>query len=156
MTTTYLTNSYQKTVVIKSNPQLVFDALINRIDQWWGEVDHQPNALNQVFKVSFGEAFWRFRVIKFKPNTEVVWQCIESNQVHGEMMGIKEEWLDTTLHWQVKSEMGDYTQVHFVHNGLTSHLHCYQVCRDAWNFFAGESLKELLEKDTGMPAIANQ
>ena len=156
MTYTETSSSYQKSVEIKSNLQAVFHAITNRIDQWWGQVDHQPNALNQVFKVSFGEAFWRFRVIQFEPLVEVIWQCIESNQVHGEMMGIKEEWLDTTLHWEVKSEMGNSITVHFIHNGLTPDLHCYQVCRDAWDFFTGESLKELLEKDTGRPELPTQ
>lgn len=143
--------SYEKSVEIKANSLGLFKALTERIDEWWGEVDQQPNALEQEFKVSFGEAYWRFKVTTLEVGTRIIWECIESNQVHAGLKGIREEWLGTTLHWEMASIDASHTKLHFRHEGLIPSFNCYEVCADAWSFFIGTSLKQLIEKGLGKP-----
>ncbi|GAB5526966.1 MAG: hypothetical protein Roseis2KO_48380 [Roseivirga sp.] len=142
---------YQKSVAIGANAKGVFKAITERVDEWWGTVDRQPSAMGVEFKVSFGEAFWRFRVIDFQPDARVSWECIASNQVHAGLRGIKEEWLGTKLHWQLSEETDDTTNLSFRHEGLVPDFNCYEVCSDAWGFFIGTSLKELVEMGAGQP-----
>ena len=154
MSSNQISDSYQKSVLIAGNSLGLFNALTERINEWWGEVDHQPKSLGQKFKVSFGEAYWRFEVIALEQDKRAVWECIESNQVHAGLMGIKEEWLGTKLHWELTSEKSDQTRLNFRHEGLVPTFNCYEVCADAWGFFIGTSLKELIEQGLGQPALA--
>lgn len=144
---------YQKTVVIAGNRLGVFKAITERIDEWWGAIDRQPSAKGVEFKVSFGEAFWRFKVIDFQPESRVSWECITSNQVHAGLMGIKEEWLGTRLHWELSEQTDATTNLSFRHEGLVPDFNCYEVCSDAWGFFIGTSLKELVEQGAGQPEL---
>lgn len=151
MNTETKAENYQKTGSIEASKKRVFKALTERIDEWWGEVDVQPSATGVEFKVSFGEAFWRFKVVDFEPDTRVSWECIESNQVHADLMGIKEEWLGTQLHWELSLNTLGQTNLSFIYEGLVPAFNCYDVCSDAWSFFIGSSLKNLLEKGQGKP-----
>lgn len=151
MNTETQTKDYQKSVVIKANQLGVFRAITERIDEWWGETDIQPTALDVVFKVSFGEAYWRFRVVDFELNKKVGWECIESNQVHAGLKGIREEWLGTKVHWRLIEHSEGQTKLSFTHEGLVPDFNCYEVCSDAWGFFIGNSLKALVEREQGSP-----
>ncbi|MCE7992954.1 MAG: hypothetical protein HEP71_13280 [Roseivirga sp.] len=153
MNTETQTKDYQKSVIIKANQIGVFKAVTERIDEWWGEVDIQPDADDVKFRVSFGEAFWRFRVADFELNKRVSWECIESNQVHAGLRGIREEWLGTKLHWELIGNSDDQTKLSFTHEGLVPDFNCYEVCSDAWGFFIGNSLKALVESGTGQPEL---
>lgn len=153
MSTTTTSENYQKSALIKASPLGVFRAITEQIDEWWGEVDCQPSHKGVRFKVSFGEAFWSFRVTNFEPEHRVTWECIESNQVHAGLRGIKEEWLGTMLHWEITSEEGGTSRLSFTHEGLVPDFNCYEVCSDAWGFFIGTSLKQLVEKGEGEPEL---
>ncbi len=153
MSTTTTSENYQTSVLIKAGTLGVFKAITERIDEWWGEVDRQPSGTGVTFRVSFGEAFWTFRVTTFEPEHLVTWECIESNQVHAGLMGIKEEWLGTQLHWQIATEEESATRLCFTHEGLVPDFNCYEVCSDAWGYFIGSSLKELVERGQGQPEL---
>lgn len=144
---------YQKSVLIAGNRLGVFKAITERIDEWWGTVDRQPSAEGVAFKVSFGEAFWRFKVIDFQRGSRISWECITSNQMHAGLMGIKEEWLGTKLHWELSEQTDGMTTLSFTHEGLVPDFNCYEVCSDAWGFFVGMSLKELVEQGAGQPEL---
>ncbi len=144
-------NSYSQSVKITGTKEEVFDALTLNIDKWWGVVDQPASELGTIFKVSFGEAFWVFKVIDFKKNNLASWECVESNQVHAGLKGIKEEWLGTKLFWNLQSEGDKSVKVNFTHEGLVPNFNCYDVCSKAWDYFITDSLKAFVENGIGKP-----
>jgi len=144
-------NSYSKSVTITGTKDEIFKSLTLNIDKWWGEIDHPADKLESTFKVSFGEAFWVFKVIEFQKNWMLTWECIESNQVHAGLKGVKEEWLGTKLHWNISSKDNQTTTVDFLHEGLVPAFNCYDVCSIAWDYFITDSLKSYIEKGIGKP-----
>ena len=143
--------SYSQSVEIKGTKEAIFEALTLHIDKWWGEIDMPINRLGNVFKVSFGEAFWVFKVIEIQKNWMITWECVESNQVHAGLKGIKEEWLGTKLHWNITSKDEQIATVDFLHQGLVPSFNCYEVCVSAWDFFITESLRSFIEEGVGKP-----
>ncbi|RDY60883.1 hypothetical protein [Flagellimonas nanhaiensis] len=143
--------SYSQSVKIYGSNEAIFKALTLRIDKWWGEVNHPITGPETVFRVSFGEAYWGFKVIDFTPNIRITWECIESNQVHAGLKGIKEEWLGTKLHWNILEEDDSVSRVDFLHEGLVPAFNCYDVCSSAWDFFITDSLKSYVEEGIGKP-----
>lgn len=142
---------YQQLITIATNVNEVFNALTLSVPDWWGPVDRPHSKLGDRFKVSFGEAFWTFEIKALKPNQTITWLCVESNQVHAGLKGVKEEWLGTLIHWNLeKLETGE-TMVRFQHEGLVPDFNCYDVCATAWDFFITNSLKSYLEKGQGQP-----
>lgn len=143
--------NYNQQVTIKTNADKTFKALTEAIPQWWGAVDRPYAKIGDQFKVSFGEAFWTFEITALQHNQSISWLCIESNQVHAGLKGIKKEWLGTSLHWDIKKLTDDTVEVNFLHKGLVPDFNCYDVCATAWDFFITDSLKSLLEKGQGKP-----
>jgi hypothetical protein len=144
-------DDYKQSVLISGSKEAIFKAITLQIDQWWGNVDQPATELDNIFKVSFGEAFWVFKIIDFKENSLITWECIESNQVHAGLKGIKEEWLGTKLHWHIIKENDETIKVDFVHEGLIPAFNCYDVCSKAWDYFITDSLKSYIENGIGKP-----
>ena len=145
--------SYHRTVRITSGPEDVFYALTREIEKWWGSVDQPVTQAGDIFRITFGEAFWTFRIIELRRFDRVSWECIESHQLIRGLAGVEQEWLGTTLHWSFHQK-GEYVvEVDFVHQGLIPDFICYEVCSSAWDFFITDSLKRYLETGKGMPEI---
>ncbi len=143
--------NYRQSVIIETTPVRGFEALTKRIPEWWGQVDNQIKKEGDSFRVSFGEAFWTFKVTKFEPGKEIIWLCTESNQVHAGLKGVKEEWLGTILHWRIQERENNLVEIDFLHEGLVPSFNCYEVCSTAWDFFITDSLKQFLEQGKGKP-----
>ncbi len=144
-------DNYTQSVQITGSKKGIFNALTLSIDKWWGDVDQPATKLGTTFKVSFGEAFWVFKVIDFKENSVLTWECIKSNQVHDGLKGVKEEWLGTKLYWNIIEEDAKTTKIDFVHEGLVPAFNCYDVCAKAWDYFITDSLKSYIENGIGKP-----
>lgn len=151
MKTEILDKSYRRSVVVKADSNAAFEALTMHIDKWWGETDSSIGKRGDVFKISFGEAYWVFEVTDYEPGRTLSWRCIESHQVHNGLEGIEEEWLGTETLWSIEDIQGDEVRINFVHNGLIPDFICYDVCSSAWDFFITDSLKNFLEKGEGKP-----
>ncbi|MDT0608146.1 hypothetical protein [Croceitalea rosinachiae] len=147
----YLMDNYMQSVLISGSNDKIFGALTVGIDKWWGEVNQQANNLGSIFKVSFGEAFWVFKVTHLERDSTITWECIESNQVHAGLKGVREEWLGTKLHWNITSKDNQTTNVDFLHEGLVPTFNCYDVCSKAWDYFITDSLKSYIEEGIGKP-----
>jgi hypothetical protein len=138
--------NYQKSIHIKSSKPIIFRSLSHELADWWGNMDNPINIVGDIFKVSWGEPWYQFKVITYKPYEELSWECIDSNQIIGDLEGVEKEWVGTKLHWKIKQIDTETNELTFVHEGLIPDFICYDVCSNAWSDFIGTSLKEYLEK----------
>jgi len=139
---------YKRSVIIKSNKELVFKALTEDIDKWWSSIDNSSKKVGDIFKISFGiESYWKFKVLELEKHERIVWECVESHQDHN-LKGIDKEWLNSKLYWHISNYI-DNVKVQFLHKGLISTGICYEVCSSAWDFYIVNSLKNFLEIGVG-------
>ena len=127
---------YQKEMTYSASPDVLFEAITQKLEQWWGKTDRGVDQVGDEFKTSFGNAFWKFRIAEFSPNKEVVWECIDGQPE------FEHEWVGTKLHWNI-SPAENGTQLSFTHKGLTPAFECYDVCAPTWDMFLSSSLKKL-------------
>ena len=137
---------YSVTVNIRSNPASVFNALTKEISNWWGQMDHPVQKQGEVFKVSWGEPWYEFRVEEFEPNNKVSWRCIDANQIIGELEGVEKEWVGTKLDWSIAEIGSGEVRLSLKHEGLIPDFICYDFCSTTWDRFVKIALKEYLEK----------
>lgn len=80
------------------------------------------------------------KVLDLQPANHVLWQVVDG----------PEEWIGTTVSWELKEE-GDYTIVLFTHHGWKEPVEFMYHCSTKWGVFL-LSLKSLLETGTGAAA----
>ena len=136
---------YNKTVLISSNKEEVYLALTEEISKWWGDIDNIVQKKGDIFTVSWGEPWYKFKVTEFKPFNKITWECIDCNQIIGDLKGVEKEWVGTKLQWEIKTINDKEVEVNIIHQGLIPEFACYKVCSSAWDNFVGNSLKNYLE-----------
>jgi len=136
---------YKTSVVIKAEKRSVFDALTKNIDAWWGKTDNPLSRLNDEFTVSWGEPWYRFRVIDFHPAEKISWECIDSRQIIGDLQGVEKEWVGTRLYWEIQQQDSNEVEVTLFHEGLIPEFICYDVCSTTWDHYLSAELKSFLE-----------
>ncbi len=136
---------YRKTVLISSNKEDVFKALTEGISKWWGDVDNIVQKEGDIFTISWGEPWYKFKVIEFNPFSIITWECTDCNQIIGDLKGVEKEWVGTKLQWEIKTINDKEVEVNIIHQGLIPEFTCYKVCSSAWDSFIGISLKNYLE-----------
>lgn len=141
---------YKKSVSVETNQENAFNAVAREIDKWWGKVDNPVYRMGDEFSIFFGKTVWRFLITEFSPFNKITWKCIKAVHFHERLTNIKEEWLNTELHWNFEKK-GDFVKISLLHKGLTPELNCYNVCESAWDFFVPTSLKSYLETRQGSP-----
>jgi len=144
--------NYNQEVVVNASIQNAFVALAKSVYRWWGKTDKPVNKVGDEFRITFGETFWKFRVVKFEENNNLSYECYDAHHVHEGVTGIETEWIGTTLNWSLEEFEGQ-TKISFLHEGLVQDLNCYNICEGAWNFFILDSLKNYLETGKGSPHI---
>lgn len=137
--------NYTQTISAFTSKEAAFYAFTRHVEKWWGTVDHPAHQVGDVFKVSFGEAFWTFKIIQLQKFDRVSWECIEAHQVHEGLEDMGEEWLKTKLHWEILQKDNQAIEIHFVHEGLVPEFACFKVCATGWDFYITERLKSYLE-----------
>ena len=91
------------------------------------------------------------RVVSLIPNRSVVLECIEAHHMHeGLSSSILNEWQGTKLIWEIQKQ-GEKTSITLVHDGLVPTLDCYEVCKQGWDHFVVDSLKQYLDTGKGSP-----
>lgn len=136
---------YNKTVLISSNKEDVYKALTEGISKWWGDIDNIVQKKGDIFTVSWGEPWYKFKVIEFNPFSIITWECIDCNQIIGDLKGVEKEWVGTKLQWEIKTINEKEVEVNIIHQGLIPEFTCYKICSSAWDSFVGDSLKNYLE-----------
>lgn len=138
---------YKKSVLIRANKEAAFKALTKEIDEWWGKMDYPVENKGDIFTVSWGVPWYQFKVIELKPFSQITWECVDSNQIIGDLKGVEKEWVGTKLQWVIRNINDSKVELSLIHQGLIPEFICYDVCSTAWDSFIGNSLKNYLEKE---------
>jgi len=141
--------SYTTAFSVDRAPDQVF-AAINDVQGWWmTKVDGDNRAVGDEFSYTVpGIHFCRMRVTELVPGEKVVWTVIDNQ------MGFIEdqsEWKGTEIRFELAAR-GDGTEVRFTHAGLVPTYECFDICRNAWTFYVGESLRSLAATGEGRPS----
>jgi len=107
---------------------------------WWTTDTHgEPDKLGGLVQFRFGRGGFDMRVAQLKPQTYVLWNVIDG----------PEEWIGTTIDWQLKQE-DDYIVVLMKHMGWKEPVEFMHHCSTKWAIFM-MSMKSLLETGKGAP-----
>jgi len=146
--------SYKTSVTINRNSESVFNAIIQSVQSWWGNTNDTVSKIGDEFTTSFDKTFWKFKISELKPNTRIVWNCIDARHIHTGYDRIEKEWIGTSVEWNLEQKSLNETLLNFTHNGLVQELNCYEICTPAWEMFVTQSLKSFIETGKGMPHLS--
>ena len=137
--------SYSKKLLINCSANVAFNALTTHIGDWWGEQDQPAHKLGDVFTMSWGEPWYQFKVVEYVPDEKIVWECIDSKQIIGDLEGVEKEWVGTQLQWEIHQLEDQKIELSFRHDGLVPDFICYDFCSNTWERFLSFNLKKYLE-----------
>jgi len=139
-------HDYNATIHVNVTAQEAFEK-ISSVSEWWiSNVEGNTQKLNDVFTVSLGTTWKKFKIIEVVPDKKVVWLitdcCLPWNDD-------TTEWKNTRIVWEV-SATKDSTQISFTHVGLGD-LDCGNQCMNSWNNYIKQSLFNFITKGKGLP-----
>lgn len=144
--------NYERTIQTTASTDDVYAALTTGIAQWWTSDAGAFVVPGDVAKFGFNGkiGYWTFRAIALEKN-RVELECVEALHIHeGQPKEIETEWLGTRAIWTM-NETARGTKIHFVHDGLTPDLLCFDICEAGWDMFFVDSLQAYLDTGTGKP-----
>lgn len=149
--------SYTTTVTVDRAPDEVFHA-INDVRGWWSEeVEGRTDQVGSQFRyrghdeANTVEHLATIRVEQLVPGRRIVWRVLDN---HFSFTDDQTEWKDTEIRFDI-SEKDGATEVRFTHAGLVPAYECFDVCSNAWSFYIGDSLRNLITTGEGAP-ISNR
>ncbi|UTM59096.1 SRPBCC domain-containing protein [Photobacterium sp. CCB-ST2H9] len=144
-------NNYQNSILLSVPVSHVYDALTTQrgISEWWTPSCEVGTTVGELITIRFGETFKVMRIESLRPQSEVCWSVIDAQLV---VPGLTrtDEWIGTTIVFQLSSPSESTTRLDLEHLGLTPQIECFEVCSQGWTHFLA-SLKNYLETGKGMP-----
>jgi uncharacterized protein YndB with AHSA1/START domain len=138
-----LDQDYASRLTLAASADVVFDALTTTdgLAAWWTPVAGDGLAGGELV-FSFGPAAKAvMRVDEARRGSAVGWTCLEC---------VQEDWVGTTLHFDLRAMPAGGTDLLFRHAGLTPRLECFDDCKSGWDHFI-PSLRAYVETGTGNP-----
>jgi uncharacterized protein YndB with AHSA1/START domain len=142
-TTESLDQDYQTRLTLNASVDVVFDALTTTegLAAWWTPVTGDGFTGGQL-TFSFGPASQAvMRVDAAERGVGVHWTNIACHV---------EDWVGTTLHFDIEATPEGGTELRFRHAGLTPRLECFSDCQSGWDHFI-PSLGAYVETGVGHP-----
>jgi uncharacterized protein YndB with AHSA1/START domain len=141
--------SYTTSFSVDRAPDQVFDA-VNDVRSWWmTRIDGDNHAVGDEFSYRVpGVHFCKMRVTELVAGERVVWQVVDN---HMGFIEDQSEWKGTEIRFELSAKDGA-TEVRFTHDGLVPSYQCFDVCRNAWTFYVGDSLRSLAATGQGKPS----
>jgi uncharacterized protein YndB with AHSA1/START domain len=123
-------------------PDRVYDALttIDGLAGWWTNDTTGNTDVGGVIEFRFPRGGFDMEVIESLPDKRVTWKVV----------GGPDEWIGTTVDWDLRPA-GEYTIVHFKHEGWKEPVEFMHHCSTKWATYL-MSLKSLVETGAGQPA----
>lgn len=146
--------SYERTIRTTASNADVHAALTTGIARWWTSDAGTFEKPGDVAKFGFNgrRGYWAFRATALEAD-RVELECIEALHIHeGHSREIETEWLGTRAIWTMR-ETDEGTEIHFLHDGLTPDLLCFDICEVGWDMFFVDSLQAYLDTGTGKPHV---
>ncbi|MEJ2859089.1 MULTISPECIES: SRPBCC family protein [unclassified Saccharothrix] len=136
--------SFTMTLAVPQPPEEVFTAVSNA-RRWWSE-DIEGDTTTD-FTYHYQDLHrCRIKVTELAPTT-ISWQVLEN---HFAFTEDQTEWTNTTITFDI-AETSTGTILTFTHHGLIPTHECYTVCDNAWRFYIGTSLHNLITTGEGTP-----
>lgn len=143
-------DDYGCEIDMNATVESIYDALTNRIPQWWTEqFEGSADRQGSIFTVRFGDrVFKTMNVKELSSNARVVWSVVDAKL---DIPGVDDptEWIGTTIVWDILRQE-DHTRVRLTHIGLRPIVSCHEICADGWRQFVA-SLKSYVESGAGTP-----
>ena len=142
-TTKSLDRDYEANLTLAAPTDVVFDALTTTdgLAAWWTPVTGDGHAGGEL-TFSFGPAAQAvMRVDAAERGVGVRWTNVAC---------VQEDWVGTTLHFDIEQAAEGGTALHFRHAGLTPRLECFADCKSGWDHFI-PSLRAYTETGIGNP-----
>jgi len=141
---------YNASIRVDASAEAAFNS-INKVADWWSaDLEGDPEKLNDIFTVHFGEVYITIQVLELVPFQKIHWQVVDCNKP---WLKNKKEWNGTEMIWEITTAKKT-TEVRFTHFGLVPEAECYAGCEKAWEFYIKESLFKLLTAGKGIPELA--
>jgi uncharacterized protein YndB with AHSA1/START domain len=131
-----------KVGIKSSSIEAVYQALTTKdgLAGWWtNNTQGEGSEVGNIIQFRFGAGGFDMKVAELNPSGHVVWDVVDG----------PEEWVGTTINWQLKQD-GDYTVVLFKHLNWKEPVEFMHHCSTKWAVFL-MSLKSLLETGKGSP-----
>ena len=140
--------SFNTLITGDRTPQEVYGAAADP-RRWWSEtITGVTDEIGGEFEYEVeGIHYSKIRVTELVPGERVVWRVIEARMT---FIADETEWNDTEIRFDI-AERDGRTELRFTHVGLVPDVECYGACANAWTFYIGSSLRELLERGSGAP-----
>jgi hypothetical protein len=149
---TSIQTDYHASFNVNSSAREAAEAIGN-VSAWWTEnCQGSARKLNDIFTVSFGETFVRFKINEMIPEKRIVWRVMDC-YLH--WLNDKTEWKNTSILWEI-STVNDSTQVEMTHLGLKPGIECFDDCVKGWDQYVKDSLFRLLAEGKGAPEKAKK
>ena len=129
---------YQKTVLVRASPDVLFSALttVSGLSSWWTDVSSSGDELTFSF-----DSPLVMRVDQALP-VRVQWTAIAC--------AFLPDWVGTRPTFGITPISDGLTELRFCHYGLNSELDCIEICSRGWDHVM-ESLRLFVEVGLGMP-----
>jgi uncharacterized protein YndB with AHSA1/START domain len=138
-----LDQDYESQLTLAASADVVFDALTTTdgLAAWWTPVTGNGLTGGEL-TFSFGPvAEAVMRVDSAERGVGVRWTSTAC---------VQEDWVGTTLHFDIRAMPDAVTELHFRHAGLTPRLECFSDCKSGWDHFI-PSLRAYVETGSGNP-----
>ncbi|HVZ57194.1 MAG TPA: hypothetical protein VG870_11090 [Chitinophagaceae bacterium] len=140
-------HDYSCAFAVAQSPQEAWDAIC-RVNDWWTRnMEGSARHAGDQFRVRFAATYVEFRVVEQEPTHTMKWLVTDC---HLAWLDDKKEWKDTQLVFELETT-GPETHVRLTHLGLVPRIPCFEDCRKGWDFYAGVSLRQLIQTGTGSP-----
>ncbi|MGY1803069.1 SRPBCC domain-containing protein [Blastococcus sp. SYSU D00922] len=141
--------SYTTAFTVERSPDQVVDAITDVRSWWMTKVDGDNRAVGDEFSYRVpGIHYCRMRVTELVPGQRVVWRVVDN---HMGFIQDQSEWKGTEIRFELTERDGG-TELRFTHHGLVPAYECFDICRNAWTFYVGDSLRSLIETGEGKPS----
>ena len=142
-------SSYTTSFSIDRTPEEVFDAITDVRSWWMTKIDGDNRTVGDEFSYRVpGVHYCKMRVTELVPGEKVVWQVVDN---HMAFIEDQSEWIGTEIRFELSEKDGG-TELRFTHDGLVPRYECFDVCRNAWTFYVGDSLRSLAATGEGKPS----
>jgi hypothetical protein len=129
----------------------VFDKLC-MVSKWWTiDTEGIVEKLHDEFTVHFGESFVTMKVTEMIPGQKMTWAV---KNCFWAFFKNKTEWNGTTITWDISTSRS-LTQLSITHFGLVPDAECFEICKEGWGLYAGNSLFRLITENSGIPFQGN-
>ena len=132
---------------VAKTPAEVFDKICMVSGWWTTDVEGVIERLHDEFTVYFGDSFVKMEVTKMIPGNKMSWlikNCFWS------FLQNKTEWNATTIIWNIIPKV-NLTELSITHVGLSQETECFDICKEGWGLYVGNSLFQLITEGRGIP-----